>query len=126
EVRIQIPVTDTAQGCSPALTKVDPDGPDAKQRHVVDDVLASEQGELATSEDLRPVLEPDRQVHLAHIDLCAELIVDTCVLDLRSEPEVDPQVQAGFLTLGLERGERREQSGADARVRRATVVDLGE
>src|ERR1043166_5761965 len=63
---------------------------------------------------------------LAHVDLGAELVVDAGVLNLRREPEMDPQVHAAFLPPRLEGCERREQSRTDARVRGAAVVDLRE
>src|SRR5207302_8043374 len=97
----------------------DADGADAEQGHVLHDVLAPKQAELAAGENLRPVLEPDRQVHLAHVDLRAsldapievrsrvppKLVVSGAVVDLRREPEVDGEVHSGFLAARLERGE---------------------
>ena len=64
------------------------------------DVLAAEQPELAARENLRPVLEPDRQVDLAHVDLGArlrtvtEVVVNAGVLDLGREAEVDAEIVA--------------------------------
>src|SRR5256714_9022584 len=48
------------------------------------------------------------------------------VLDLRREPEVDPQVKTAFFTAGFERCERRQESRADARIRRSAVVPFRE
>src|SRR6266511_4255588 len=77
---------------------------------------------LATREDLGSVFHPDGQVDLAHVDLRAELVVDTSVLDLRRKAEVNCQVHAGFLAARFECREGWEQSGADAAIRRTAVV----
>src|SRR5207253_9680730 len=88
EVRIDIAVSDAARRRAARLPAADAYPTDAEQGHVLHDVLSPEQAELAASQNLGPVLEPDRQVHLAHVDLRAELVVGARVLDLRREPEV--------------------------------------
>src|SRR2546422_11726524 len=95
----------------------DANGADAEQRHVLHDFLAAEQTELPAGENLGPVLEPDRQVDLAHVDLgarlrtVAEVVVNAGVVDLRGEPEVDPEVHAGLFAARLEGGEGGEEPG---------------
>ena len=136
EVRIDVAVPDPAERGPAALGRIsyyareshirNAHRADTKQGHVVHDVLATKQRELTADEDLRPVLEADRHIDLAHIDLGAELVVRAGVLNLRREPEMDPQVQAAFLPPRLESCERREQSGTDARVRGPAVVNLSE
>src|SRR5207247_104687 len=60
------------------------------------------------------------------VDLRAELVVCTRVLDLWREAEVHAEVHPSFLALRLEGGERGEQAGADARVGRTAVAEFGE
>ena len=88
-------------------------GADAEQRHVVQDVVALIESDLTTSEDLSP-RSTGRQVHLAHVDLRAELIVHAAgIVDLRSEAEVHAEIDAAFLALRFERRERRKETGAN-------------
>src|ERR1700675_303367 len=101
EVGVDVTVPDAAQGRPAALSAADADRAHTEQRHVLHDVLPTEQAQLATGEDLRPVLEADRQVHLTHVDLgtCrvdAEVIVGGAGVDLRRESEVYAQIQPGF------------------------------
>src|SRR2546422_5405063 len=100
----------------------DANGADAEQRHVLHDFLAAEQPELPAGENLGSVLEPDRQVDLAHVDLgarlrtVAEVVVNAGVLDLRREPEVDAEVHAGFLAARLKGGEGGKEPGPNTAV----------
>ena len=116
EVRIQVPVPDPTERRPLALPAADGDRADAVQRHVLEDVLPAEQSQLTTGEDLRTVLEANRQVDLTHVDLRArlnatgssgatELVVHTAVLDLRREAEVDCELETGFCASGFERCE---------------------
>src|SRR5439155_27290560 len=67
EVRIDVAVADAARRGTAALAAANRHRAHAEQGHVLHDVLAAEQPELAAGENLRPVLEPDRQVDLAHV-----------------------------------------------------------
>src|SRR6266568_9467894 len=73
EVRIDIAIADSTQGCTAPLPNDDTDRAKAEQRHVVEDTLPTEEPQLTTGEDLRPILQADRQIHLAHVDLRARL-----------------------------------------------------
>src|SRR5205823_3412824 len=133
EVGIDVAVTDPAQRRPTTTATTHPHGADAEQGLVIQDVLASEQRELAAREDLAP-LTTHGQIYLAHVDLRAglsavsEVVVRGpavitgsgtrwhTVVDLRRKPKVDCQVHPGFLAACLERRERRQEAGANARV----------
>src|SRR6266705_927162 len=117
EVRIQVTIADATECCTTTLLETGANRANAEQRHVIEDVLAVEQTQFTTREELRAVLEPDRQVHLAHVDKGAELVVGvTIVLNLWRKPDVYAEVQPAFLTLRVERRECRQQTGAHAAV----------
>src|SRR4029077_13992993 len=134
EVRIDIAIADASERRPTALCVAGPDadGTDSEQRHVVQDVLTAEQAQLATRQDLRTVLEPDRQVHLTHVDLraglgaVAEVVMHAGVLDLWREAEVDAEVQTSLFAFRVERCEGGEQPGTNARIRGAAVRLLRE
>src|SRR6266853_6697546 len=117
EVWIQVTVADATERRTTSLLETWANGADPEQRHVIEDVLAVEQTQFTTGKDLRAVLEPHRQVHLAHVDLGAELVVGVAaLLNLRRGPDVYAEVQPAFLTLCVERRECRQQTGADTAV----------
>src|SRR5207253_3296284 len=120
-----VAVTDSAQRRPTTTAATHPDGADAEQGLVIQDVLAPEQRELAAGEDLAPGTT-ERHIHLPHVNLRAglravpEVVVhgacpwgDVSILDLWREPEVDPQVHSSFFAARLERGERRQEAGAN-------------
>ena len=72
---------------------------------VVQDVLTLEQPQFAARENLTP-LAANRQVHLPHVDLRAELVVSVkTILNLRRESDVSGEIHAGFLAACFERRE---------------------
>src|SRR5438552_15406716 len=132
EVRIEVTVSDAPERGAPGLPGADSDSADAKQRHIVEDVLTAEQTQLAASENLRAIFEPDRHVYLTHVDLrpglgaIAEVVVHGSVVDLRRKPEVDAEVQARFLASRRERRESGAQSRPNARAPRAPALHFRE
>src|SRR5205807_9049711 len=76
-----------------------------------------EQPQFAARENLTP-LATNRQVHLPHVDLGAELVVSvTTILNLRRESDVSGEVHAGFLAACFERRERGKEAGGNGAVR---------
>src|SRR6267378_4914428 len=81
EVRVQVPEADPAQRLSTG-SDTTARGTGAEERQVGEDVVALVEAELAADEQLAPLLASHRHVDLAHVDLCAEVVVCSIAVDL--------------------------------------------